>query len=73
MLYSTVEEAWSTPEPDWAAPKLGKAWSGSWGSQRTVIFSGLECVDSFDLTLHAPALPLPLPLPLPRFSLSLQL
>ncbi|GIL58408.1 hypothetical protein Vafri_13539, partial [Volvox africanus] len=42
MLYGTVDEAVHLAEQDWAAPRVPDGpRGGGWGSQRTVLFSGL--------------------------------
>ena len=44
-LHETVAQALETPEPDWEQPKLSSTTrSGDWGSQRTVLFSGMRSV-----------------------------
>lgn len=44
MLTDSVELALLTPEVDWSAPRP-QEWirGGTWGSQRTVLFSGGAC------------------------------
>lgn len=44
MLFSPLAQALAHPEPDWEAPRPS-GWEyrgGSWGSQRTILFSGLK-------------------------------
>ena len=43
VLHGSVAAALDLPEPAWEEPKPAEAArSGDWGSQRTVLFSGLE-------------------------------
>jgi hypothetical protein len=45
MLQGTVAGALATPEIDWTQPRPdGWLMGGGWGSQRTVLFSGLRWV-----------------------------
>ncbi len=43
MLHARVSDALTAPEPDWDKP-APQAWltGSSWGSQRTILFSGLK-------------------------------
>ena len=44
MLYEPMSRAVSLPEPDWEQPRP-EGWTrgGAWGSQRTILFSGMKC------------------------------
>ncbi len=44
MLYEPLSRAVSLPEPNWEQPRP-EGWTrgGAWGSQRTVLFSGMKC------------------------------
>ncbi len=45
-LYMPAEAALHLPEPDWEQPRQLSdiGYGGGWGSQRTILFSGLRCV-----------------------------
>lgn len=47
MLYEPMSRAVSLPEPDWEQPRP-EGWTrgGAWGSQRTILFSGMKCAPS---------------------------
>lgn len=52
MLWGTVAEALAVAEPDWEQPKPEEVpRSGDWGSQRTILFSGLRQVLPQNITL----------------------
>ena len=44
MLYEPLSRAVSLPEPNWEQPRP-EGWTrgGAWGSQRTILFSGMKC------------------------------
>ena len=45
MLYEPMSRAISLPEPNWEQPRP-EGWTrgGDWGSQRTILFSGMKSV-----------------------------
>lgn len=54
MLHTRVSDGLKAPEPDWDKP-APQAWlsGSSWGSQRTILFSGLKYAPAASLVLHS--------------------
>jgi len=51
MLYEPMSTVVGLPEPDWEQPRP-EGWTrgGAWGSQRTILFSGMKYVSCNSLT-----------------------
>ena len=47
MLFERMDVIIRLPEPDWASARP-EGWTrgGAWGSQRTILFSGMKCASS---------------------------
>ena len=60
MLFERMGVVIRLPEPDWASARP-EGWTrgGSWGSQRTILFSGMKCARP----LHPTSLPAAKPRP----------